>query len=266
MEKRGFTLIELLVVIVVLALLISIVAPTIRATKASARRVLCSTNLYQLSLGFVIYQQENRTFPHSFWNLNITNPGFQPPEGYAGYSSYDELGRWWFNDLQSSMEFDLEPGSIAWCPARKTSNDLSAGDNILCGNYGVNRSILKDTLEPGSEFFGKPLKAGEVQKPSKTLLIADSGYSQISWRAAADTSEPVFENSERINYFYVPGLAYNQTRGELRDNPDAIKGRHPHRTLNIGFADGHNEVRDAESLMIQKVFTDKARPSSLWFP
>ena len=253
-----------MVVIAVLALLIAIVAPAMMAAKACARRVLCGSNLHQLSLGFKIYQHENKTFPYGFSNLNITNPGFMPPEGYAGFSSYDRLGRWWLNDLQSSVEFDLNMGSIAWCPARRTS-EPSARGNILCGNYGVNRSIFKDA-QGSSIFVGEPLKASEVRRPSATLLISDSGYSLLSWLAAANTSDPVFENNDRVDFFYIPGLAFNQTRNELQNKSDAIKGRHPHQTLNVGFADGHHEVRDAESLMINAIPVDQEKLPSLWNP
>jgi len=264
MKRHGFTLIELLVAAAILALLIAIVVPALTAAKAHARRVLCSTNLHQLSLGFMIYQQENNTFPYSFYKL--LSGMESPSDGCAGFLSYDVRGWWWFDYLRSSVEFNREPGSIVWCPARKASGDPSVRGNILCGNYGVNRSILKDTLHQNSEFFGKPLKASEVQQPSKTLLITDSGYSQISWLAAAEISGPVFENNDRVGHFYVPGLTSNQTRGELRDNPDAIQGRHPHRTLNIGFADGHQKVRNADALMIEKIIADQNRPASLWFP
>ena len=264
MKKHGFTIIELLVVIAVLALLIAIVTPTMMVAKARAHRVLCGSNLHQLSVGFLIYQQENKTFPYSFFKLLFGME--QPPKGCAGYAGDDVPGWWWFDYLRSSIEFDLNPDSIVWCPARETSGEPSARGNILCGNYGVNRSIFKDTLDLNSEFFGDPLKASDVKTPSRTLLISDSGYSQISWLAAANTSDPVFENNDRVDFFYIPGLAFNQTRSELQNKSDATKGRHPHQTLNVEFADGHHEVRDAESLMIEKALVDQGKVPSLWKP
>lgn len=46
-HRRGFTLLELLVVIAIIALLMSIMVPSLRLAKAHARRVLCQNNLHE---------------------------------------------------------------------------------------------------------------------------------------------------------------------------------------------------------------------------
>lgn len=262
MSKRGFTLIELLVVIGIIALLTAIAALSMAAAKNRAYSIRCLSNLRQLSLGFTIYQQENKTFPYGFSDAQLGE--VVPEDGYAGNGA-DKQGWWWFNFLQSAIEFDLHPDSIAWCPAGKRTPQI-ARENILCGNYGVNRSICKDAQGTNYPFSGVPLRSGQVRTPSATLLLSDSGYSLLSWLAAAETNETVFENPNRISSFYIPGLTLNQTRPELQANSDAIKGRHPHQTLNIGFADGHNEVRPAESLRIEQTISNEAQLPSLWRP
>ena len=189
----------------------------------------------------------------------------EPPGGYLGSGS-DKQGWWWHHFLQDVIEIDLDPGSIVWCPARKVTGPGVRG-NLLCGNYGVNRSVCKDDQGVTScAFSSDPLRSDQVQKPSRTLLIADSGYSLISWLASVDTGGPVFENPDRVDSFYIPGLALNQTRSELQDNSDAIQGRHPHRTLNVGFVDGHNEVRAAESLAIEQAAADSGKLPPVWIP
>jgi len=264
MRKYGFTIIELLVVIAVIALLTAIAVPSMMAAKNRAQSIRCSSNLHQLSLGFMVYQQEYEVYPYGFCDVQLGTA--VPSTGYAGNAMYDKQGLWWFDYLQSSIEFDLEPGSILWCPAGRRV-PKSVQDNLLCGNYGVNRSVCKDAQGiVNTPFTDVALRASQIRQPSGTLLISDSGYSLLSWLAATDTSQPVFENINRTNFFYVPGLAFNQTRNELRDNPDAIKGRHPHQSLNVGFTDGHNEVRDAESLMIEKTLVNQGQLPQLWVP
>ena len=61
-SRRGsfaFTLIELLVVISVIALLIAILLPTLRAARDSARAVICSSNLRQLGMVLPMYANDH---------------------------------------------------------------------------------------------------------------------------------------------------------------------------------------------------------------
>lgn len=264
MKKNGFTLIELLIIIAIVALLTAIAVPSLMAAKNRARSILCSSNLHQLSVGFFVYQQENEAIPYGFDDSNLGTA--IPAGGYVGNPVYDKQGLWWFNYLQSVVELDLKGDSIAQCPAKKLNRpDLKR--NILCGNYGVNRSVCKDAQgETSCPFRGNALRSDHVRMPSVTYLISDSGYSLISWLAAADTADPVFENPNRIDSFYIPGLELNQARPELADNMDAIKGRHPHQTLNMGFVDGHSEARSAESLRIMQTIADDSQLPALWKP
>lgn len=57
--KRGFTLIELLVVIAVLALLVSILTPSLREALEYSRLVACRMNMRNLSMACMIYVNDN---------------------------------------------------------------------------------------------------------------------------------------------------------------------------------------------------------------
>ena len=58
-KRKAFTLIELLVVIAIIALLLSVILPAIRSAKGIARRVVCTSNLKQLQLGWQMYADAN---------------------------------------------------------------------------------------------------------------------------------------------------------------------------------------------------------------
>jgi len=80
---RGFTLIELLVVIAIIAVLISLLLPTLKSARRAARVIHCSSNLKQFALGLTVYAYEDRKgeYPANFQSLGYAGPtggGFSP--------------------------------------------------------------------------------------------------------------------------------------------------------------------------------------------
>jgi prepilin-type N-terminal cleavage/methylation domain-containing protein len=62
-KKKGFTLIELLVVIAIIAILVSILLPSISKARELARRAVCKTNLKGYVNAFVIYEDAFGKYP-----------------------------------------------------------------------------------------------------------------------------------------------------------------------------------------------------------
>ncbi|MBL8763839.1 MAG: prepilin-type N-terminal cleavage/methylation domain-containing protein [Phycisphaerae bacterium] len=60
--RRGFTLIELLVVVAIVALLVSILLPTLGKARDAARGVVCASNLGQLAKGMAGYGSDNKEY------------------------------------------------------------------------------------------------------------------------------------------------------------------------------------------------------------
>jgi len=58
-KEKAFTLIELLVVIAIIALLMAILVPVLRSAREQGQRVVCLSNLRQLTLAWVAYATEH---------------------------------------------------------------------------------------------------------------------------------------------------------------------------------------------------------------
>ncbi len=59
-RASGFTLIELLVVVAIIALLVSVLLPTLSAARESAKRSVCAANLRAVGSGWMFYITENK--------------------------------------------------------------------------------------------------------------------------------------------------------------------------------------------------------------
>ncbi|MHC4147942.1 MAG: type II secretion system protein [Planctomycetota bacterium] len=262
MRRTGFTLIELIVVISIIILLVAVLIPALRRSRQQAKSVLCSSNIKQLLTGLMMYENENQTLPYAFDNTQRT----PPPCGYAGNNTYDLVGWWWFNYTTDYCGKDKN--KVLWCPARMIEN-IELKDYVLHGNYGVNQSMCK--ISEGSsgleEFIGTPLRTSDIRQSSRTLLVLDSGYSMISWWHAADSPPVTLGNRWIEDTAYVPGLKINSVRQLwLGQEQDAVNGRHPRKTINVGFAGGHTGRLDADDLLVEKTGETYKSLSPLWVP
>ncbi len=69
-RRRGFTLIEVLVVVAIIALLISILLPSLARAREEARILVCKTRMREMFLGHTFYAATNKgVFPHWSWWL-----------------------------------------------------------------------------------------------------------------------------------------------------------------------------------------------------
>jgi len=262
MKRPCFTLIELLVVIAIAAFLLAILSPVLHSIRQHAKALACSSRMRQLTLDLIMYENKKEAFPYGF--RDSFTP---PPGGFPGSSVYDRWGWWWFNVMEGYG--DETKKRTLRCPSRLLRHP-SLTNNLLYGNYGVNRSICKspdDIQRQRKEFVGAPLGRHDIRQPSRTLLIVDSGYSIISWWHVTDDPPVSLDGDRGEDTAYVPVLKINKDKKFVfGQKQDAVDGRHPNKTGNVGFADGHIARKKADDLFVEKAADAYTNRSPLWIP
>jgi prepilin-type N-terminal cleavage/methylation domain-containing protein/prepilin-type processing-associated H-X9-DG protein len=157
---RGFTLVELLVVIGIIAVLISILLPTITGARRQARLVQCGSNLRQLVNACLMHAQEHKGY------LPLAGDLVMPPD-----TELKELA-WAVSDVQMKRYTWVGSGTRLWRLGPFVAglavylgvndlpfDDVYQMDQVLNDREGVwKRFLCPDTaaLERGKMFVNDP--------------------------------------------------------------------------------------------------------------
>ncbi len=235
MKRFRFTLIELLVVIAIMAILAAMLLPALKQARMRANTVSCIDNLKNLTLADSQYQGDNGDFAVPYQMDSAEN---KPPSG-----KYLDDGKWYYNDFLYSyikQRTDVSDSSIFLCPGVTHADKQRYDEGILTMNYGWNREMHMRLNYTGKQPVQKVTTAAN---PSKLCSVMDSGQHHISWQMG---------NSGYIkDYLYIPGFYQNASvvnKIAAKGQEEAVSGRHPNRTVNVGHLDGHVSSRKADEL------------------
>ncbi|MCL2700374.1 MAG: type II secretion system GspH family protein [Phycisphaerae bacterium] len=131
-SRGGFTLIELLVVIAIIALLVSILMPSLQKAKRHASIAACATNMRSTLLGHNIYASDHSDWVWNYANgaHNHTNPNDGAYNPALPPNSQDQdHHNWYANDNQWHRDYEGRSRHSYWRGI------------LVMGKYGSARSL-----------------------------------------------------------------------------------------------------------------------------
>lgn len=246
--KPAFTLIELLVVIAILALLVSILLPSLSRAKDLARGVVCLANVRRLVLAGHVYLSENAS----------TYPPVRMKSHRDGRTFVNEYGRikprWqWFLDQGVGPAINPAPYNGPFGDAESmtmTNNYFTCPSmtgpyarDIRNGPYGYNYQYLGDSRAvQNGRYTNFPVRELQITSPASTVFMADSRGGDSGHGRHSYTLDPPKLAASR-------GVAkFGPTAG--KDGPighSPVEARHAGRG-SVAFSDGHAESMALETL------------------
>lgn len=237
-RRHGFTLIELLVVVAIIALLISILLPSLKAAREQAKAVACGSNLRTIGSALRYYIDDNRAY----------YPGGHMQQGFRSYISWvprihkylneerkvwrcatlDQQG-YFFEPYITTTRNDPKVAALGYDWYERPMQGDAVGGVPEIFSYGYNEGgvdwggsvhlglgvhIIHNNARDPASIEAAELPEKRIKNPANMYVIADSD-ADGTWDSWI-TTETGYPNSR-------PG------------------DRHPGETTNVLLADGHQE-------------------------
>jgi prepilin-type N-terminal cleavage/methylation domain-containing protein len=166
---KGFTLVELLVVIGIIALLISILLPTLNSVRETAKRTQCASNLRQLNMASLMVAQNFKG------HFRLTHRSLREEDGSATN----------YNVTPPLKNTDTDNDHIAWEPDHVVDRFKREG--------GCDLTLLVC-----------PDRAGSGGVHSVAANVTTQGDEWVNWHDNAQTS-PTQHRRLRNGYYFLAG-------------------------------------------------------------
>jgi prepilin-type N-terminal cleavage/methylation domain-containing protein len=217
-RRQAFTLVELLVVIGIIAVLISILLPSLAKARESANRTACLSNLRQLTTGWIMYANDNKG--RLVWAGTEDRSNILPPANDAGQIGWviDVLG-----DQNANTEASVRQGTLwKYNPHVNVYRCPSSFDKLNYRSYSINL-----------HFNGEQAYANPVNSPVVTKLTKAKGAKIVF---IEEYDERGANLGSFFNWRYIGSGGLDATWGDVPAFFH-VKG------TTMSFTDGHAEYK-----------------------
>lgn len=212
-RSNAFTLVELLVVIAILSILASLLAPSLKKARDSAKSIKCISNIRQIGTAWMLYAADNddRFPPDCEWQAGMVGGYWMEYLANGKYLPKEPEG-WGIPRATPG----ILPRSILACPSQDLRKESAAwGDaNALTWwltSYGIHGALA------GSPSYGvHGRNVAEVPYPATTMLLIDRRNYPSALFLFAYTNDtvndyekwvPYERHNGGVNVYYVDGHA-----------------------------------------------------------
>jgi type II secretory pathway pseudopilin PulG len=231
-------LIELLVVIAIIAILAAILFPVFAQAREKARQISCISNLKQIGLAFLMYDQDyDETFPDAISNQN------------QGGGCAPQLDWWHLNGGYVVLTNPyIKNGGIFHCPSAESPFWVSGDAQGWCNNLDPNAVLLKSmaptgvtyrmrkAMIGGAWFAGHAITDSEFSLPAQNFLVTEFA----AWHYDRKTTlnqNPIDVSKLHMSAVFVDGHAKQINGKQWRVNS-------PLSDLGLGFPVPHETDLD----------------------
>lgn len=210
--KNRFTLIELLIVIAIIAILASMLLPSLRKAKEKAKQINCASNMKQIGASLTFYLNDYGVFIDSY----VGNP--YDDQGAAGcwVRKLIELGLAKAEVGFSSSSHGAKYPSVFFCPSETPQEAYKALGYEPYMNYGHNGHYDQYDTSPIKRSGISLRRSSAIRYPSLTAMAGEMDehsysmqYNSTDYRHLNSTNVLYVDGHAQAHKFPVPIPGYN---------------------------------------------------------